>query len=246
MTVMGASTMYTAVIILLGINLFISVKSDANSSTYPETNVKTLPQRWFPQPLRELLSPDIFTQVDPFNYLRQKAMKLKFGEKEDMRNALYVYSGKVPSAYTPYAELLRSMLACFINLDHVKIFIMSAKRDKFSNPLRPPPDPSALDSVLSPLFSLDVFLDNDPPSVLIDKLLTIPETSFSSIARILRNPTDDASRQLVKFYPWYSVDLSRFLQNELALMQLKDLQRSVAKIKQLKLNGSEDGQIKEK
>ncbi|XP_065223888.1 uncharacterized protein LOC135848041 [Planococcus citri] len=259
MAMTTSSKMYAAsaiFVMISTVNLIVCVKKDPNSLedvNISETNqhvVEPLSQKIYSKDVCELLSTDIFKQADPFHYLLLKASKLPREKEIEIRLSLNYLLTKTnanqfPPAYVPYGKILSSVLNCFGHLYSVKYSIRLINNPRRKYPLPPPPKVFTLDPEVSPLFSSDIFTDPNRPSVLIEKLLQVPESSYLSTAKKLISPkTHYEPKDAV--YSLYSGSLSQFLQNKIASKELKDLRRYVGEIQKLKTSTPADDQSEQK
>ncbi|XP_065225054.1 uncharacterized protein LOC135848897 [Planococcus citri] len=225
----------TTLAIIIGANLIICIKTDANSKK-TETNVEPLPSKDFSSSLRDLLSPDVFTQADPFHYLLGKAMKYSFKKTleghyliSEIDSALSSNGeNRFPPAYLPYAKLLSSLLPFIVYLGSVhKSIVDIQKQRKTSRGIFRIPNVNLLDPEISQFFAADVFLDTNAPMVLVDKLLNLPENSFSAVAKKL---TDSAfnNREIGNdYYYSYTIKLRYLLSGYACRRALINLQSYV-------------------
>ncbi|XP_065225007.1 uncharacterized protein LOC135848865 [Planococcus citri] len=230
-----SSTIYTAVIIFMVTTLIIgSIKTT-------ETNVvEPLSSQHFSQELRQLLSPDIFTQTDPFHYLLEKIAKLPFMDLypiiiEVNRHLNTREKVQFPADYQPNAKLLRTLLNLIIHLVNVQRGIHQIQRDKKIKPDFQELDTRTLDPELSALFSSDILSDAYPPVVLVDKLLVLPENSFERIANKLTDCLRN-NRVIRNHYYFYTVSLREFLRPFGQSKTLTDMQRYIAEMQVPKLS----------
>ncbi|XP_065223604.1 uncharacterized protein LOC135847813 [Planococcus citri] len=223
-----SSRIYPVLIIFMGTTSIIGIKTT-------EANVvEPLSSQHFSQELRQLLSPDIFIQTDPFHYLLEKVVKFSTLELypiivEVNRDLNAREKVQFPADYLPNARLLRTLLKFIIHLHGVRRGIYQIQKDKKIKPDFQELDARTLDPELSALFSSDILSDAYPPLVLVDKLLVLPETSFERIVNklidCLRN-----NRVIGDHYYSYTASLREFLRNFAPSTTLIDMQRYIAEM----------------
>ncbi|XP_065223779.1 uncharacterized protein LOC135847960 [Planococcus citri] len=254
MTMTTSSTIYAASAIFVMANLIVCVKTDPSSLedvTITETNqyVEPLSPKIYSKDVCELLSPDMFKQADPFHYLLQKASKLT-GITVIIRSNLKHYllaknqADQLPPAYVPYAKVLLPLLSCVDLLYSITYSIGLINNPRRKYPPPPPPYIFTGDAEVLPLFSWDIFTDPNPPSVLIEKLLQVPENSYLSIAKKLIN--EESFRLASVDYSLYTSFLSKFLKQETASKEVQDLRRYIGEIQKLKTSAPAVGQNEHK
>ncbi|XP_065223440.1 uncharacterized protein LOC135847701 [Planococcus citri] len=236
---MTTSSMLRATLaILIGANLIVCIKTDANSlvdSKKTETNIEPLSSKDFSSSLRDLLSPDVFTQADPFRYLLGKTMKYSFKRTLDGYSLISKVDQamssnakiRFPSDYLPYAKLLSSLLRFFIYLESVHTSMVEIqKRMKTSPRGFRLPDINSLDPEISQFFSPDVLSDTNTPMVLVDELLHLPGNSLSRVAEKLIDSTNN-NREIGNKYYDYAIRLSHLLTGYVSKTALINLQSYV-------------------
>ncbi|XP_065222995.1 uncharacterized protein LOC135848121 [Planococcus citri] len=231
-------TIHGAVAIFFGINLIVGIRTDATSSLNSQAikpNIEPLSPDNFSQDLRQLLSPEIFTQSDPFHYLLGKAIKLPYRVMDkvnkEMENHFQTSSEtRFPPAYLPYAKLLCLQMDLLSDLTNLQFGIRDIKK---YNPPFPLPDIQSVDTEISSLFTADIFSDPNPPSVLVDKLLALPESGFESVVEKLEYSALNI-RIIQYYYYWYCTYLKQPFKRPHGWTALVNLKRYVAEM-QIKL-----------
>ena len=116
---------------------------------------------------RNILSPNVFVQVDLLQYLRSKLEKLSIREVWPIETELKInlQCKELPQCYIPYAEVLRKILKCWSYLSINAQVYMEAIRDRRSpnidGSFSLPEEISSSDE-LSQLYSSDILNDHNP------------------------------------------------------------------------------------
>ncbi|XP_065225055.1 uncharacterized protein LOC135848898 [Planococcus citri] len=233
-----SSMLRTTLAIVIGANLIVCIKTDTNSlvnSKQTETNVEPLSSKYFSSNLRDLLSPDVFTQADPFHYLLGKAMKYSFENTlsgyalmSEVERALSSNgNNRIPRDNLPYANLLSSLLTFIVYLGNVhKIMVDIQKRLETSPGTFQLPNVNSLDPEISQFFTPDVLSDTNAPMALVDKLLQLSGYSFSRVAKKLIYAKNN-NREISSNYYDYTIQLSNFLTGYVSKTALINLQSYV-------------------
>ncbi|KAL6956756.1 hypothetical protein U1Q18_044370 [Sarracenia purpurea var. burkii] len=197
-------------------------------------NVDPLPSHIFKKPLTDLLSPDMFSQPDLLDYFSAKATKISDDRLRLIGYEVKHYLGtkQFPQPYIPYAKVLSSLLPCFVELGNVKLAINGIQTSKwFSYALLssdiPPPD-----TRFSTLFSSDIFKDDKPPSVVLRKLLDIPESQMAALRIWLKNLAF-ARGTFTQYYSWYIRCLMNFFDYKNGKFHIVGLQNSIAEMQSI-------------
>ncbi|KAL6952473.1 hypothetical protein U1Q18_050919 [Sarracenia purpurea var. burkii] len=175
----------------------------------------------FIKDVRNLLSPEIFSQSDPYGYFFAKALELPkhILRETDSWLTYFLDNDSYPPRYMPYAELASSLLSCLVPLSNMEQILGDIQRsDPYSRNQRTLI--STLHPELSKLFTDDIFSQADPIPRILNKLLDIPDNEISNMAIRLQTLLD--KDQFPTRYVGYAGCLLNLLQNEYLLLRLKD------------------------
>ncbi|KAL6952471.1 hypothetical protein U1Q18_050917 [Sarracenia purpurea var. burkii] len=203
----------------------LSTKPDsqthADVSYNDATEIALLPARIFTVEVSDFLSPDIFSQANPFDYFLKKQKKLPIKTVRKINDAMWmsIWKERFPQGYIPYAKLLMSFLGCLLQLEDIEGSTRIIQRFVESNNVSTPPAIFTIDHVISPLFSSYVFSDKNPPVRLLRKLLQIPENEISTLSSRVEKLLNH--RQFPRRYSRFTKCLLTFLKAEYLLPRLK-------------------------
>lgn len=225
-------------------NLLICTKAELDNDSYPNppqkpesippnegSNDDTLPPCILKRTVANILTPDIFSQANPLDYILSRATKLsKAGIRVmDSDIQFFLKTDKFPQRYIPYAKVLSSLLQCLIELQNATDSIQ-AMHERLTSPpdYALSPDLTTPDPKLSSLFSLDIFYDTNPPSRLVNKLLDIPPSRIANILTRLRKLYRSNSNFSGEYH-WYILHVICFI-NQHNKGLLRKLRRNVSEM----------------
>ncbi|XP_065223193.1 uncharacterized protein LOC135847559 [Planococcus citri] len=196
-----------------------------------EVNTECVPIRpsFVIDSLPKILSLDIFSQADPFNYFLTRTKKLTDDEVRRIHYEVHfaLKMKKLHQCYTPFAKLLYSFSLCWVFLLNAKPFIKEIKIQRSANidGFNSLPNEVSSSSELSELFSSDIFSDPEPPLSLFTKILNMQERTVVNSKNQLQNFMQKwADKKIIPFprvYISYADAVFRFLRTESVLENLK-------------------------
>ncbi|XP_065225283.1 uncharacterized protein LOC135849063 [Planococcus citri] len=197
-----------------------------STSLIGDLNIDPLPPNVFPSSTRNILTPEVFSQADPVAYFLAKTSNFSQDEIQllGLEVDYYFTRNQFPRPYYyTYAAVLTSILKCLTMLHNVRWSIETIQQPTRSMTFTMA-DISSPHPELSMLFTPDIFADANPPSVVLKKLLEIPENEMPKVMLRLKELMNGrSSGKTVRLCHNYIKYLSEFLDlcNKYALRSLR-------------------------
>lgn len=220
----------------------VSIPSKSALSRQKQIECESTRPNYVMGDLLDILSPQIFSQVDPFRYIVDITLKISNSNISEVRllQSYLLQTEQLPVCYIPYAKTLFSLLRCWPEVDAVKQIIRRIQT------LLPPNDdvfsflPSdiSLSPQLLQLFSAEIFADPSPPLRIFYKLLNMSKNDILNLKAKLQTFIERSTKlQNIPFrkryYIWYAKAVWKLIENEIAL---DDLKRDMAVIQRMAIS----------